>query len=176
MNEQIKNVAIQQLNVSYVPTEDRLLLRIGMSNQTELAVWLTYRVTKKMAQVLEQTPVSIPSDERINMPYNQQLEQQLVKQEKTQKLNFTDEYQKRELLNEGELFLAVDCRIVEGSNKRPILDLICSNKKVVNVALSDELLLGLANMLQKACVSAEWQLVITEQTLLAMNSKPNLLH
>ncbi|CAG1023195.1 hypothetical protein DOJK_02156 [Patescibacteria group bacterium] len=176
MNDQVKNTAIQQLNVTYVPTEDRLLLKIGMANQSELSVWLTYRVTKKMSQVLEQTPVSISTDERVNTPYNQQLEQQFVKQEKSQKLNFSDDYQKRESLNQGELFLVVDCRIVEGSNGRLVLDLICSNKKVVNVGLNDELLLGLANMLQKACLSADWHRVITEKTLLAMNSKLNLLH
>ena len=135
MTEQVKNAAIQQLNVSYVPDEDRLLLKIGMSNQTELEVWLTYRATRQVAQVLQQTPINLPSDERVNTPYNQTLEQQFVKQEMAQRLNFKDEYQERELLNKGQVFLVRDCRVVVQGGK-PVLDLFCVNKQVVSLALN----------------------------------------
>lgn len=174
MTEQVKNAVIQQLNVSYVADEDRLLLRIGMSNQTELAVWLTYRATRQVAEVLQSTPISVPSDERVNTPYNQALEQQFVKQEMTQKLNFKDEYQERELLNREQVFLVRDCRVVAQDGKF-VLDLFCVNQQVVSLALNNTLLLGLSSMLQKACWSAQWHLVVSEQSLLSSGSI-NLLH
>jgi len=43
---------IQQLNIGYNAEQDRLLLRIGLSDDSELVVWLTYRVARQMWQLL----------------------------------------------------------------------------------------------------------------------------
>jgi hypothetical protein len=175
MTNQVKNAPIQQLNITYVSTEDRLLLKIGMTNQTELSVWLTYRVTKKLAQLLQQLPINITADERINIPYNDALEQQFAKQEMLQKLNFSSNYEQRQSLNQGQLFLVTDCRLPEKNNQPRVLELICSNNQTLNLALNDELLLGLANMLKQASQQAEWLFMVSEQTLLATSSNSKLL-
>jgi hypothetical protein len=177
MTDQLKNAPIQQLNINYVAVEDRLLLKIGMANQTELSVWLTYRVTKKLAPLLQQTPINIMTDERINTPYNQELEQQFAKQEMTQKLNFSTDYEQRQSLNQGLLFLVTDCRLLEKNNQQRVLKLICANNRTLTIALNDELLLGLANMLKQACQQAEWLFTAPEQTLSpASDNKRFLLH
>jgi hypothetical protein len=43
---------IHQLTVHYDPSEDRLLLRIGTTDQTEIQVWLTRRMTLQLATAL----------------------------------------------------------------------------------------------------------------------------
>lgn len=43
---------IHQLTVHYDPSEDRLLLRIGTTDQTEIQAWLTRRMTLKLAPAL----------------------------------------------------------------------------------------------------------------------------
>jgi len=177
MNEQLKNAQIQQISISYVSIEDRLLLRIGIANQAELSVWLTRRIAKKLARLLHDTPISVPTDPRVNSPYTQDLEQHFAKEEMLQKLNFSKEYQERDSLNLEQLFLVGDCRIVEPTHQQRVLELICTNQQTVNVALDDELLLAVTNMLQLASQQAAWDVALTEQTLLSGSSNINtLLH
>jgi hypothetical protein len=177
MNEQVKNAAIQQISISYVSVEDRLLLRIGIANQSELSVWLTRRVAKNLAQLLHDTPINVPTDPRVNSPYIQDLEQRFAKEEMLQKLNFSNDYGERNSLNSGQLFLVSDCRIVQPTDQQRVLELICSNQQIVNVALNDELLLAVTNMLQLASQQAAWDFALTEQTLLSgSHNTTTLLH
>jgi hypothetical protein len=177
MNKQLKNAAIQQVSISYVSIEDRLLLRIGIANQSEISVWLTRRIAKNLAQLLHNTPITVPTDPRVNSPYTQNLEQRFAKEELLQKLNFSKDYENRRSLNSGQFFLVTDCRIVQSNNQQRVLDLICSNQQVVNVALNDELLLAMTNMLQLASQQAVWDFAFTEQTLLSGSSNTTtLLH
>ncbi|HEU4708141.1 MAG TPA: hypothetical protein VFS17_02420, partial [Methylophilaceae bacterium] len=53
MNEHPTDVNIQQLNLSYDKLEDRLLLRMGLADNTEIAVWLTRKMVKLMWPMLQ---------------------------------------------------------------------------------------------------------------------------
>ena len=44
--------AIQQINLGYNIQQDRLLLRVGLADNSELLVWLTQRITKQIWQML----------------------------------------------------------------------------------------------------------------------------
>ena len=44
--------AIQQINLGYNVQQDRLLLKVGLADNSELLVWLTYRITKQLWQML----------------------------------------------------------------------------------------------------------------------------
>ena len=176
MSEQVKNAPIQQVSIGYMPIEDRLLLKIGITSQSELSIWLTRRVAKNLAMVLHGTPINVPLDPRVNSPYTQDLEQRFAKEEMLQKLNFSQEYEERRSVNSEQLLLVVDCRIVQSDNQR-FLELLCSNQQTVTVALNDELLLAITNMLQLASQQAQWDFVLTEQTLLSGSSDTTkLLH
>jgi superfamily I DNA and RNA helicase len=177
MNDKVKNAVIQQMSISYVATEDRLLLRIGVSNQSELSVWLTRRVAKKIAQLLHDTPISITPDPRVNTPYTQNLEQRFAKEELLQKLNFSDSYEERQSLNQGKIFLVNDCRLLQPNDHQSVLEFICLNQQTVSVTLNDEFLMGLTNMLQLAGQQAAWDFAFTEQTLLPdLSHTTTLLH
>ena len=46
------DVGILQLNLSYIANQDRILLRVGLSDNSELVVWLSYRITRMIWQLL----------------------------------------------------------------------------------------------------------------------------
>jgi hypothetical protein len=113
----------------------------------------------------------------VNSPYTQDLEQRFAKEALLQKLNFSKDYEDRRSLNSGQFFLVTDCRIVQSTEQQRVLDLICSNQQVVNVALNDELLLAMTTMLQLASQQAVWDFTFTEQTVLSASSNTTtLLH
>lgn len=45
--------AIDQLNLSFNQQEDRLLLKVGMADQSEITLWITRRVCKEMWHLLQ---------------------------------------------------------------------------------------------------------------------------
>ncbi|HYD34123.1 MAG TPA: hypothetical protein VEA39_06080, partial [Methylophilaceae bacterium] len=53
MNENPLDVNIQQLNLGYDGLEDRLLLRLGLADNTEIAVWLTRKMVKILWSMLQ---------------------------------------------------------------------------------------------------------------------------
>lgn len=48
-----QSTAIEQLNLSFNQREDRLLLRVGMANQSEISLWITRRVCKDLWHLLQ---------------------------------------------------------------------------------------------------------------------------
>lgn len=46
------NSALQQINMTYVPEQDRLLLRISTTNDAEFRVWLTRRYSALLLKVV----------------------------------------------------------------------------------------------------------------------------
>ena len=48
MAENKPEAAIQQINLGYNTEQDRLLLRVGLADNSELLVWLTNRITKQL--------------------------------------------------------------------------------------------------------------------------------
>ena len=45
--------AIEQINLGYNDQEDRLLLKIGLADKSEIAVWITRRICKLMTELLK---------------------------------------------------------------------------------------------------------------------------
>ncbi|MDT8398956.1 MAG: hypothetical protein RQ899_10120 [Pseudomonadales bacterium] len=45
--------SLQQINISYIPAEDRLLLKVSVSGNSEYRLWLTRRFTGLLLQVLD---------------------------------------------------------------------------------------------------------------------------
>ncbi len=166
MSEEIKDVAIQQINIGYNVPEDRLLLKIGMSNDIEINLWLTRRVVKTLWQSLQEanTVAMVASD--VHSPQAQALLQTFAKESATQKLDFSEEYKKRKPVNSEELLLAQDCQVVKNDNALPTLEFACTNGRTIKVALNQDLSLALIGMLQLASKEAVWDLAFSGQSSL----------
>jgi hypothetical protein len=161
--------AIQQINLGYNAQQDRLLLKVGLADNSELLVWLTYRIAKQLWQMLNaETPLptatSIKTETLPQQAVNQfQQEAQVV--EKMSKMDFATEYKPRtEIVNDAAM-LAISVHIIHHPNKPSSLEMPCLEGITVRMNLTQELTLALCNMLQLSAKEASWELGSTESTL-----------
>jgi hypothetical protein len=191
VNDEIKEAAIQQINITYVPDEDRLLLKIAISDETELAVWLTRRVVKMLSELLNnkqlidavapelKLPEVLQQTSTIHNPHSphtQNLLQDFAKEAAAQQLNFSEQYQARKTINNKSLLLASSCQVSVMDNEHAFLELLCTREQSVKVGLNSTLLLALVNILKLAVQQAQWHITDLENPLLLSNSNTALLH
>ena len=108
--------AIQQINLGYNVQQDRLLLKVGLADNSELLVWLTYRITKQLWQMLNgETHLPTATSIKSETPPQQavaQFQQEVKAAETMQKMDFATAYQPRaEIVNEGAM-LAIAVLII----------------------------------------------------------------
>ncbi len=177
--------AIQQINLGYNTEQDRLLLRVGLADNSELLVWLTSRITKQLWQLLKGES-NMPSATSIqaNTPPEkavEQFKQEVQTAEALQKMDFVTEYQPRnEVVNNGAM-LAIGLMLVVYQEKIPTLEIPCLEGVTVRMNLTQELILALCNMLQLSTKEAGWDLGSDMQTqvsaaLVADKDVKKLLH
>ena len=179
--------AIQQINLGYNAQQDRLLLRVGLSDNSELLVWLTYRITKQLWQLLNgETHLPTATSIQSETPPQQavaQFKQEAQVVDTLQKLDFITEYKPRtDIVNDGAMF-ATSIVLINHDNKPTSLELPCLEGITVRMNLSQELILALCSMLQLSSKEAAWELglacklnaEIPATTILATNAK-KILH
>lgn len=151
-------VTIQQLNLGYNIQQDRLLLRVGLSDDTELVLWITNRIARQLWQLLNGEtylptadsiqPEAAPADAVA------QFEQEAQAVENLKKMDFATKYQPRkDMLNDGAL-LAIQLKL-SGDNIKH-LDVICLEGITVGMNLPQPLILALCNMLQLSVRESGW--------------------
>jgi hypothetical protein len=154
--------AIQQINLSYSAEQDRLLLRVGMADNSELLVWLTYRITKQLWQLLNgETHLPTATSIQAETPPQQaveQFKQEMQATETLQKMDFATEYQPRKaVVNDGAM-LAISLVLISYHGKPPTLEIPCLEGITVRMNLTQELILALCNMLQLSSKEAVWDI------------------
>ena len=153
-------VTIQQLNLGYNAQQDRLLLRVGLSDDTELVMWLTYRIARNMWQLLSgETHLPTADSIQPDVPVANAVEQFKLEAQATEALNkmdFSTKYQPRkDIRNDGAL-LAVDLKL-SGDNIKH-LDVMCLEGLTVGMNLPPALVLALCNMLQLSVKESGWNI------------------
>ena len=189
MTNILKDAVIEQLNISYIASEDRLLLKIAISDVAEIALWLTRRIVKLLWQLLNSTELNYRIGSQLKSAQNLQTNslKSLSSLNQTQhllpsvanhaalsSLDFSQPYPPRQTLNANKVFLVSDCQIIHDTH-RHFLVLICA-QHTVKLALDSELLAALVNILQLATQQAHWQLNDLEQNTLGFNTQTNRLH
>lgn len=164
MVDEIKNAVIAQINMSYIKPEDRVALRIGMSNQTELVVWVTRRVAKHMWQLLSESTAQAESIVDAASPQAEKLKQSFAKESAAQQLDYTGQYEARSALNADENFLVQECSLSVAENGIENLHMLCTNNQTLNIALNEDLSFALINMLQLVTKEAEWDFAFSGQS------------
>lgn len=164
---QTPETAIQQINLTYNPEQDRLLLRVGLSDNTELAVWLTYRVVRQLWTLLQGDSKVITSAVQQGKPAMHTenpheavkvFEQETKITQALQKLDFSTAYQPRSQTRHEGILLVTQCQIKPLENQANLLELVCANGLTVNMNLNNEFVLAVCNMLQIATKEAAWDL------------------
>jgi hypothetical protein len=156
MKTDIKNMGIQQLSIAYDVTEDRLLFKIGLSNDTEISIWLTRRLSQSLTTLLNKTPLLTHYD----APKNEEPEfvsKNSDNESAAKKMNFLTEHHVKTPLQIEEILLAQRCQLLNIKGSQPTtLELLCLNNQSLKFKLNDELIMAFMNMLQHANQQANW--------------------
>lgn len=175
MSDLLPEVVIEQVNLGYDAVEDRLLLKLGLSDQTEYGIWLTRRLTKGLWNIVQKThdvPL-LTTDFLASQP--EPLLGGLARLEKPQSLDFSEEYRSHRSPRTAEPLLATGCQIVQG-NGQTVLEMQ-SRKGTVKIPLAAELAVALSNMLQLATREAGWDLhLVPEHVVLKESAISHVLH
>lgn len=188
--------AIEQINLGYNEQEDRLLLKLGLVDKTEIAVWVTRRVCKLMWGLLqnssgnlvpsappqEATPKAAASSHKDQAIEN--FAREVAEQKSIENMDFKSEYLTDRQTRTDEPMLAIQCAIItyedalpSGKPKPPALALECTNGQTVKMALSNELIHAVTNMMQLATREAGWDLsMVSDDTQAGLNPIQQVLH
>lgn len=163
--------AIEQINLGFNEQEDRLLLKVGLADKTEVAVWITRRVCKNLWNLLHGVAnTNMPTSPQfslsaISTPEAKQVALNSFSREakelkEMQALDFKSEYLvDREPRSEAPL-LAAQCLIIDGVNLSPQLEFPCTNGQSIKIALTKQLIHAVTNMMQLATREAGWDLLM----------------
>lgn len=153
---------IQQINLSYNVDQDRLLLRVGLADNSELLVWLTYRVTRALWQLLNgEAHMPTATSIQIETPPQQavkQFKQEAEAVETLGKMDFATAYQPRKEVVNNAAMLATNAILIHASDKPPVLEMACVEGLNMRMNLTQELILALSNMLQLSAKEAAWNI------------------
>jgi hypothetical protein len=172
----IPEAVIQQLNLSYNTEQDRLLLRVGLADNAELLVWLTYRVTRALWQLLSgETRMPTATSIQLETPLQQaveQFKQEAETIETLQKMDFVTAYQPRKEVVNNAAMLAISVLLIQVTDKPPVLEMPCVEGVNVRMNLTPELILALNNMLQLSSKEAGWNIGVSHKTDLQITLTP----
>jgi len=167
---------IQQLNLSYNTEQDRLLLRVGLADNAELLVWLTYRVTRALWQLLSgEAHIPTATSIQLETPPQQavaKFKQEAENIETLQKMDFATAYQPRKEVVNNAAMLAISVLVIQVTDKPPILEMPCVEGVNVRINLTLELSLALINMLQLSSKEAGWNIGAINKTELQITLTP----
>lgn len=152
--------SIQQLNIGYNPEQDRLLLRVGLSDDSELVVWLTYRIARELWQLFNKhanlpTAASIRPDETPASAV-EQFSKEVQATDALKNMDFATEYQPRKQKLTDEILLVKALKLTGDESRQ--LEMLCVNGVSVKVNMGPPLILALCNMLQMAAKQASWDI------------------
>lgn len=158
-----------------------MLFRVGLSDNTELMVWLTLRITRQLWALLNgETHLPTASSIQIETPPAQaveQFKQEAQAVESLQKMDFATEYQPRQQARGEGVLLATALQLTDDGVKH--LDITCLEGVNVRMNLTQELILAICNMLQLSSKEAGWD-VATPASVAAsvavISAEQKLLH
>lgn len=175
------NASIQQLNLGYDALQDRLLLRLGLSDGTEIKIWLTRRIVKAVWGLLQSAdllPVTAPdmftsqTSDALDQAAKQATEQKTLKQ-----LDFTETYDASRTNLTDAPILPRECRILALDNGQHVMELLAAEQLNLRIPMNQELIQALTNMLQITSKEAGWDLSFAEGvTLMPESTNRPVLH
>ncbi len=188
MTQNQSQSGIEQINLGFNDQEDRLLLKLGLIDKTEIAVWISRRICKTMWGLLqgaqatllpiatsENNTFTAATDNKSQVIEN--FAREVAEQKAIEHMDFKSEYVTDRQTLTDEPMLAVQCVVIAVENQLPNLELQCKNGQAVKIALSNELVHAMTNMMQLATREAGWDLTMTaDKNPIGANLTQQLLH
>jgi hypothetical protein len=159
--------AIEQINLGYNDQEDRLLLKLGLADKSEIAVWITRRICKLTSDLLQNRGGQqiISAQEIVPLPMidskSKAMEifaREVAEQETNQQMDFKSVYMADRESRSTQPLIAVQCLIATPEDQPSQLELHCQNGQIVKMALTSELVQAVLSMVQLSTREAGWDL------------------
>ncbi len=164
-----KQASIEQINLGFNEQQDRLLLKLGLADKTEISVWITRRICRSMWELLHGFNTILQNSPGATETSNSALpgskdqaiksfEREVAEQKIIDNMDFKSEYLTDRQTRTEEPLLAIQCITITAEGQPPSLELQCLGGQAVKIALNNELVHALTNMMQLATREATWDL------------------
>jgi len=161
--------AIEQINLGYNDQQDRLLLKLGLADKSEIALWITRSIYKVMSALLHSSRSTLATNpEVLQLPALVPLDTKAAalasfakvaaEQQALDNMDFKSVYISERVARSTEPMLAVESKLVASEHQQSQLELHCQNGQIVRMALTPELLQALTSMMQLSIRDAGWDL------------------
>ena len=198
MPENIASIA--QINLGFHQQEDRLLLKVGLADQSELSLWITRRICKDLWHLLQNshgmllsnpkpiirsvaelteilpTPIMLPKNGH-KKPTVAALTHESSFQKSLEVMDFSTEYMTdRKALLEAPV-LVVQCSIELTETQTSHLIFQAQAGAAIKMGLTLELVVALTNMMELATREAGWDLILLQNNAtLNLTQTAQVLH
>lgn len=164
-----KQAAIEQINLGFNEQQDRLLLKLGLADKTEISVWITRRICRAIWALLHGTNTVLTPNLAVggDVPNTlagskdqaiQSFEREVAEQKVMENMDFKSEYIADRQMRTEEPLLAIQCVTITIEGHAPHLELQCLGGQGVKIALNKELVHAITSMMQLATREAGWDL------------------
>ena len=161
---------LQQITIEFNAEQDRLLMRLGADDRSEVLLWLTRRCVKLLWPQLVKLAESVPGIATQPMPEARQALLDMERERALANADFSKPYDATDRarpLGSEPLLVA---RMNSGRNPegKHVLGLLPREGQGLNLAMDDTLLHGVCKLLQDAVDKAEWDMKLALPTGPAM--------
>jgi len=163
---------IEQLNLAFDAEQDRLLFKVGLSDNTELAIWMTRRIAKSISAWLQGSQAAVDATMQV-MVMNAQggldavggklmsaasITPEALMKTSTQNLDFSTQYQANRTSRLAAPMLAIACKVLTDNATEFVLEFSAKDGINAQIAFNAELKIAFGNMLQLASKEAAWHI------------------
>ncbi|MEM9017516.1 MAG: hypothetical protein AAGC68_10920 [Verrucomicrobiota bacterium] len=162
---------MHQMQLSYVPTQDRILFRLNTKARQEFRFWMTRRYVsvlwKSLSQLIKtpEEPKPIEKQERkppVKDALVESTKKEIKHQEVVSKSDFKTEYQESSYLPLGEEpALLFSVAIKPNPSNQPMLCMHPEKGQGIEMVLSDQILHSLCKLLVDTSKKADWRLELS---------------
>ena len=162
---------IEQLNLAFDIEQDRLLFKVGLSDNTELAIWITRRIAKSIYTWLQGSQAEVDASLQVVvmnaqggldpvagaklMPASTITPEALMKTS-TPNLDFSTQYQANRRSRLAAPMLAIACHVLADNETQFVLEFSAKDGTNAQVSFNADLKIAFGNMLQLASKEAVW--------------------
>ena len=163
---------IEQLNLAFDLEQDRMLFKVGLSDDTELAIWITRRIAKSISAWLQGSQAAVDASMQV-LVMNAQggldevgakimsasaITPEALIKTSTQNLDFSAQYQPNRKSRLAEPMLAIACKVLTDNATQFVLEFSAKDGINAQIAFNAELKIAFGNMLQLASKEAVWDI------------------
>ena len=182
---------IEQLNLAFDAEQDRLLFKVGLFDNTELAIWMTRRIAKSIFAWLQgaQTALDAPmqvvvmnaqgglEDVGSKIMSASAMSPEAILQTAAPNLDFNTQYQTNRTARLQAPMLAIAWKVLADNATQFVLEFSAKEGINAQVSFNAELKLAFGNMLQLASKEAAWDIGVQNSHFVAPQmSASQVLH